>query len=510
MTIVDASRSRGDAADAECMRQRLVEGRQYLIEGSGVADGTSTIALLSELAYSVWNDPTESRVWLAFVVVSGAMPTADELLLLQRRLRAGNSSDAFLTVMECCLPAACREGGASRRIRIVADKPIVDTDFCARYGHNTGIQRVVRETLTRWVGDSRDFELAVWTEYGSMMRMASDAERALVLNWTSDMRHIRPGAHDLEDTTTIVPWRTTVVLPEVPNSRVTHELAALARYSGNFVAAVGYDTIPLLSADLVQVSASNQFSQYLSVIKHVDRVLAISDSAAREFEGFASAVRVQGINGPSVQSVALPVDSVTVGGVSPSVDQTGAASGRPVVLSVGTREFRKNQTTLLVAAELLWREGLDFELVFVGGDAIPLSGDFREVLAGLKRKKRPITILLNASDELLLEAYGRARFSVFVSLHEGYGLPVGESLAHGKPVLASNYGSVGDIADEGGCLMVDPRDIEAVRTGMRRLLTDDQLLESLRQEISRRPVRSWDDYADALWNAAVLPAGEAA
>ncbi len=505
MAIVDLSELKRREVELAPLSQRFLAGWQYLIPDESPAEGSAAVTLLDRLVRSVWKTPTASRVWLLFTVVAGAFPTSDDVLLLQRHLRASTAHEAFLVVLECCLPAACRESGASKTIRIISDRPVVDVDFCARRGHNTGIQRVVRETLTRWAAAHHIFEFTVWTKYGTMMRGVTAEESDLVLNWTSDRRTVDLRTQDPVETVTVVPWQTTVVLPEVPDERVSEVLMALARYSGNSVVAVGYDAIPILSADLVPVSDTNRFAKYLAAVKHMDRVLAISDSAAQEFEGFARAVRGQGIPGPEIRSIPLPVDTVAAGS-----DGRGTKPDLPVVLSVGTREFRKNQTTILVAAELLWREGLRFELLFVGGDAIELSGDFRQILSIVQRKKRAVKILPNASDEILLDAYERARFSVFVSLHEGYGLPVGESLAHQTPVLASNYGSVGDIARAGGCLMVDPRNDDAVRDAMRALLTDDALIESLRKEISARSPRSWDEYAEALWDAALSPVRESA
>ena len=101
-----------------------------------------------------------------------------------------------------------------------------------------------------------------------------------------------------------------------------------------------------------------------------------------------------------------------------------------------------------------------------------------------------------------------ARFSVFVSLHEGYGLPVAESLAVGTPVLTTNYGSTAEIAAEGGALVVDPRDDDALVASMRRLLVDDTLIQQLQADALRRPVRTWDDYARELWSALAPTTGD--
>jgi glycosyltransferase involved in cell wall biosynthesis len=102
-------------------------------------------------------------------------------------------------------------------------------------------------------------------------------------------------------------------------------------------------------------------------------------------------------------------------------------------------------------------------------------------------------------------AYRTARFSVLPSLHEGYGLPVAESLAWGTPVITTSYGSTQQVASSGGALLIDPRDDEALVHAMRRLLTDDHLLRTLQQQARNRPTRTWEQYASELWDHLVRP-----
>ena len=89
-----------------------------------------------------------------------------------------------------------------------------------------------------------------------------------------------------------------------------------------------------------------------------------------------------------------------------------------------------------------------------------------------------------------------ASFTAFISLHEGFGLPVAESLACGTPVLTTAYGSQGEIAAGGGCLTVDPRDDEAVVVAFRRMLTDRRPGRPAPAEAVERPVETWGAYAD--------------
>ena len=66
-------------------------------------------------------------------------------------------------------------------------------------------------------------------------------------------------------------------------------------------------------------------------------------------------------------------------------------------------------------------------------------------------------------------------------------------------MLTSSYGAPSEIAAGGGALTVDPRSDDAIRDGMRTLLTDPGERDRLRAEIRSRPGSDWTRYADALW-----------
>ena len=84
-----------------------------------------------------------------------------------------------------------------------------------------------------------------------------------------------------------------------------------------------------------------------------------------------------------------------------------------------------------------------------------------------------------ASEAALRTLMRECDATVFVSLAEGFGLPIVESLWQGKPCLCSNIGSMAEIAADGGCLGVDPRDPDAIEGGLERLAEDAELRAEL-------------------------------
>lgn len=432
-----------------------------------------------------------AQLWLVLSALAAAYPTGDELRVARRRLDTHTGVGLQAEMLLLARQAMNRAGQPDLELDVVGGV-IVDVDFCARHVHNTGIQRVVRATMPWW-DEGRDCLLVGWTDRGGCYRYLTADERTRVVNWGS---HVPPPeAGEQRQDRMILPWQARVVLAENPHPSHCDVLAALGFHSGNGMSAVGYDCIPVVSPELVAPGLPQYFAHSLHVMKACRTIAGISRSATAEYRGFAAMMPAQGLTGPRVEEVMLPMD------VPAAVPPLTHAPGPPVVLSVGSFEPRKNQLAVLVAAERLWREGLSFTLQFVGGGGY--RTEFDEFYERLRRRGRPVRIALQITDEQLWDLYRQARFSVFTSLHEGYGLPVAESLGFGVPVLTTNYGSTAEIAELGGVLTVDPRDDEAITSQMRRLILDDALVADLRAQAAAAPRRSWRQYADELWGQLV-------
>lgn len=452
---------------------------------------------LDAVVGAVRDAPTPARTWLLCAAVSGALPTPDEVARGTRFLRLASAIEATLWILDYALETA-RTRVAHMNVKIVSNGVLVDVDHTARHDLHTGIQQVVRQVLPLWAREHAIVPV-VWTDRAQAMRTLSAGEQDRIFHWDQECQET---ARCADPSVLVVPWQSVVVLPEVPFPGACERLAALAQFSSNAVVAIGYDCIPAVSADMVPAGETNRFARYLVVVKHARRIASIGATATAEFRGFAQALPAQGLKGPLVTEVALPVGADRSIASVDGPEATGRG-GLPLVLCVGTFEPRKNQMALLYAAERLWREGLLFELLLIGGagwgDVVP------RMIDGLKQKGRPVHAVTKATGAQLEDAYNRARFTVFASLHEGFGLPVAESLEHGTPVITTKYGSTGEIASHGGAMRIDPNDDEELVAAMRTMLVDDDLVRQLRRDIRARPSRTWDEYASELWDSVVAP-----
>ena len=426
----------------------------------------------------------DSVAWLILVAMFGRYPIEEEVLELRRLAITDDLALVANNVLARHFGSA--DGNSTTRLEVIRGAAIADIDFSAKSLHNTGIQRVVRNSAPI-LAARHGVVLAAWTDRGHGLRRLSASELARVGNASAS---IAAGA-DAVSEAILVPLEGSLLLTEVPSVERSPGLAALARFSGISVSAIGYDTIPIISRGSVNRREAVKFAKFLAVVKWADSVAAISGAAAGEFRGFVDMLGSQGLVGPRVVECLLPSDAVRPVVVS--------GRDRPLVAVVGSKEPRKNHVAVLFAAERLWREGLDFELLFVGTYGWD-TRLFRRWLKRLRKAGRPVSAPARVGDDGLWRAYAEARFTVFPSLHEGYGLPVAESLSYGTPVITTVYGSTGEIAAGGGCVTVDPRDDEQIVDAMRLLLTDDVVLERLRGEARSREVKSWEQYAAEVWS----------
>ena len=167
------------------------------------------------------------------------------------------------------------------------------------------------------------------------------------------------------------------------------------------------------------------------------------------------------------------------------------------ILVVGSLEPRKNLGRLLQAwAQVQGRLPKEVWLVIVGA-----AGDSR-VFAGVEFWKLPPRVFLTGpvNDSLLPSLYAGALASAYVSIYEGFGLPVLEAMASGTPVLASSHSSLSEVVGQAG-LIVNPLNIEEIAEGIVCLVQDQAMRENLRNAgLLRASQYSWGKTARKTWD----------
>jgi GT2 family glycosyltransferase len=173
------------------------------------------------------------------------------------------------------------------------------------------------------------------------------------------------------------------------------------------------------------------------------------------------------------------------------------------VLSVGTIDKRKNQALLC----RLWQRLVSDlggsqvpQLALVGREDLTIA-DLDEGIASLVKTSK-IVVLQGLSDAELAGLYRQCLFTAFPSLSEGYGLPVAESLQHGKLCISSDLAVIREHAGDLPWYF-NPADDTAAYELVRRAIEDPDARTAAEQRIAglHRPC-SWASTYRAITDAA--------
>jgi alpha-1,3-rhamnosyl/mannosyltransferase len=144
---------------------------------------------------------------------------------------------------------------------------------------------------------------------------------------------------------------------------------------------------------------------------------------------------------------------------------------RPFALATGTLEPRKNLVRLIDAfTSLDERERRGWTLALAGASGWHTDTTFASVAAHADL----VQTLGFVPDEELACLYRNAEVFCYVSLYEGFGIPVLEAMQSGTAVLTSSISSMPEVGGE-AARYADPREVADIRRGLSELLGDEQL-----------------------------------
>ena len=176
---------------------------------------------------------------------------------------------------------------------IVADRVIVDVHHTAMTDFATGIQRVTREASRRWGTDHRPVVVG-WTPNHESLRVDPGGT---VAPTGAGLRSTVP-----TDDPVVVPWRCTYLLPELAaEPDRTDRLQALARYSGSSLGIIGYDLVPVTTAETCHEGLIPASPAIWPPSATPATMVPISESAAGEYRGWRAMLAGTGLSGPGYQ-----------------------------------------------------------------------------------------------------------------------------------------------------------------------------------------------------------------
>lgn len=436
-------------------------------------------------------------IWRVVAAANAGCPTVSDVLRFSRDLIVAGPAEAVARLAKDI-------DRVSGDVEFAADAILLDVSGAFDAPGRSGIRRLASRLAQEWGDDGA--VLVRWTDAGQLRRITPD-ERQTVLAGPEIAPPIREdrGAFVRPDEPAfdaIVPVSGALVLiGPVTAGPATERIKAIGRFSAVRVHAIVSDFSPFAASEYVSDDAAAGFPLYLEAIGRADSVLAVSGSLARELVGWKRMLPSSGLAGPEIVTIPLPSElpGSWERGTAGFSALAGTAS-EPLVLVVGDHSPQKNHARILQAAELLWRAGRRFRVVVIATDTDARSR-VEDAGRGILSAGRPVRFVSGVSDDVLAAAYRESAFTVFPSLHEGFGLPLAESLAAGTPVITSDRGALRELAAGGGAVMIEPEATDALVATMDRLLSNPAELQALTRAAAAREGTSWADWVVAVREA---------
>jgi FkbM family methyltransferase len=361
---------------------------------------------------------------------------------------------------------------------------------------NTGMQRVVRGLAAGLQSVGERLVYVKWSRDLKMFVLISRSELTHLCKWNGpDLNpEFYPDDDQSPEVISVSGDSTWIIIPEVTYinhmaDNPTLELIMAAREKNLKTAAIFYDAIPLVRSEFQPIAKSHEY--YMRALMLADYIAPISKWSAQDLVSYFQHNESATLDcGARVEPLLLPTKS------SVMVAESTTGRNQKLILSVGTIESRKNQDVLLAAFEsfLARHPKSGWRLELVGN----LHENLAEAVLGACERTQSISHRRNLSDEELGALYNACAFTVFPSIEEGFGLPIVESLSQGKPCICADFGAMAEVAEGGGCYMVDTHSVDALSAAIERLALDPAYRYHLVSEAAGRNQTSWPDYADTL------------
>ena len=172
--------------------------------------------------------------------------------------------------------------------------------------------------------------------------------------------------------------------------------------------------------------------------------------------------------------------------------------GQPFIIYLGSIHPRKNVGRLISAFEEFKRENKKHKLILFGRKAWKFDEYERQIQKSVYRSD---IIHLDGNSHNPQEILPAADLMCYISLHEGFGIPILEAMSCEVPVITSNISSMPEVAGD-AALLVDPRNKKEISNAMALLTTDADLRAQLiKGGLERIKHFDWDRSARIIYSS---------
>lgn len=377
-------------------------------------------------------------------------------------------------------------------------------DFVSRNVNRTGIQVVTIYLARQFIQCQQEFYIDIifikWNNELSCLEPCNKSDIDFMFNYNEITNIIPSIEYDnyspihlntyrpFSNSIFFCPELTFPIYPDLPNKLQNY----LQTYNLKSIYIL-YDIIPLVLGEYNCIREG--FKTYMTNnLLNANKILTISNFTKTEFIQYCQQNNLYNFNFPIIESIPLPHQYRSQLKKDISTDK----NSRITILVPGTVEPRKQQLKLIKIFNSFIQNNpsLDIEMIIFGNILRVLEDEVNTEIEKSDNKIRYIGIINN---EELCELYKNATFSCFISKYEGFGFPIAESLWNGTPVLTSNFGSMLEITNCGGCYSINSHNENEIYDALDNLIKKPQIIQKLKSEINSNKFSTWHDYCKNIY-----------
>ena len=177
--------------------------------------------------------------------------------------------------------------------------------------------------------------------------------------------------------------------------------------------------------------------------------------------------------------------------------------GNEYFIFVGSLHPRKNLVNLFKAFDQFKDNDPSTVKLVIAGARMWWTDEIRQAYEGMQHRQEVI-FTGRVIDQDLADLMASAMALTYVSIFEGFGIPILEAFSCNTPVITSGNTSMPEVAGD-AALLVNPFSVESI-SGAMRLMARDPLIRASLSEKGRKQgeMFSWEATAEKLWNTIEL------
>jgi len=314
-------------------------------------------------------------------------------------------------------------------------------------------------------------------------RIASKLEAQAKQLHMKTYRHIEFTSNDF----LVIPWG------EWWDQNFTDYVVAAHKENGMKIVQVIHDVAPTVWPQFFEQVAVSPTVYNSKVVPMAELVVCVSQNTKRELTAW---LKQEKLHVPRIEVMRLGDDIKIASKPFPPHEEAFKISGLKggdFLLAVGTVEAKKNHYLFYYVYKLAKQRGIQLPKLVILGRRGFHTDDMYDIMTRDPEVKDSFVFLHDASDEEMTWAYEHCMFTVLASFHEGWGIPIAESVARGVPCLCSNTSSMVEIAEGKGVAHFAPTSSEECLQKILEWVDDPKKLAAARAETKKYKPTKWDD-----------------